>query len=408
MTNRRLAAQLGPISSRMRFALVSLTVFFGPVTTSCTANETDTPSISDLPVFEIEQDLRIDGHEANLVPIFWLGVGTDGTIVALQRQIQGIRFFDSLGMDKGLVGREGEGPGEFRGPIVAGWMGDTLWVSDFSLGRVALISTEPAFIRTLPRFTGADPRPEDEARFPRVSMLLPYALYPRDRLLIPSSGGELFEGSAFFIVSPEGIVERLVLRLPRDPDRRITVSSQSFSVPFFPRSQYEVAPDGSRIGTVTTDISGQEAGTFRVSIYDPFGSEIFSRAYPFQGVPIPEQAVDSAVQPQPLGSLPPGMTITRPKRPLGVERELKSRVPPFYPPVKEFLFGTDRRIWMKLFRPDSLEEWLILDGAGDPQGRIVLPARTELQVANETHIWALESDELDVESIVRFRLLGRD
>ena len=93
---------------------------------------------------QIEEDLRIDGHTADLVPVFWLGVGPDGTIAAIQRLLSGVRFFDSVGNDLGLVGREGEGPEEFRVPSQAGWMGDTLWVSDFMLKRIALISTEPA------------------------------------------------------------------------------------------------------------------------------------------------------------------------------------------------------------------------------------------------------------------------
>ena len=100
--------------------------------------------------------------------------------------------------------------------------------------------------------------------------------------------------------------------------------------------------------------------------------------------------------------------MTRPRRPLGLERELRSRVPPFYPPVEEILLGADGRSWIRLFREDELEEWLVLDSEGEPQGRVVLPDRTELHVANAAHIWALESDEFDVESIVRYRLAERD
>jgi len=106
--------------------------------------------------------------------------------------------------------------------------------------------------------------------------------------------------------------------------------------------------------------------------------------------------------------LPPGVTATRPRRPLGLERELRSRVPPFYPPVENILIGADGRPWISLYRRDESEEWLILDAEGNPQGRVVLPARTRLHVANATHIWALERDELDVESIVRYRVLQKD
>jgi hypothetical protein len=102
------------------------------------------------------------------------------------------------------------------------------------------------------------------------------------------------------------------------------------------------------------------------------------------------------------------MTVTRPRRPLGLERELRSRVPPFYPPAYDILLGSDGRAWIRLYNEDGRREWLILDAEGNPEGRVVLPDRTRLHVANETHIWALESDELDVESIVRYRLNEQD
>jgi len=391
-----------------RLAFGRLAVLLFPIVNGCAADGADTPLIADLPQIEIEQDLRIDGNLANLVPIRWMGVSPDGTAAVFQDQLRGVRFFDPSGNDLGVVGREGEGPGEFMGPISGGWIGDTLWVSDFRLKRITLISTEPAFLRTLPPFTGARPAPEDEARLPQVLNLLPYALYPGGRLLIAASGGEVFEGSALFQVSLDGLVERLVLEIPRDPQGSVVVRSEgrssNYGVPFFPRPRYTVAPDGSRIGILTTAITGPEAGTFRVSIYDSTGGEIFSRAYPYQGVPIPDHVVDSALAPRDPGPLPPGITATRPRRPPSVERELRSRVPPIYPPVREILLGMDRRTWIRLYRGDGREEWLILDADGDPQGRAVFPARTKVSVVTATHVWALESDEFDVESIVRFRL----
>ena len=393
------------------FPFLCLTIPLLPFTNGCTPGGTDTQPVADLPVFEIEEDLRIDGYEADLVPIRWLGVGPDGTSAIFQDQLHGVRFFDSLGGDLGLVGGEGEGPGEFKNLMGQGWIGDTLWVGDFSLNRITLISTEPAFIRTLPPFTGARPAPEDEARFPTISGFFPSALYSGDRLLVSASGGEVFEGRAYFLVSRDGIVERMVLRVPQeDPERRIIVAEAGgittyHSVPFSPRQHHTVAPDGSRLGTLTTDISGPEAGTFRVSIYDALGGEIFSRAYPFQGVPIPDQAVDSAFQPRPARTRGPGSDRPPPTLPRSVERELRSRVPPVYPPVYEILLGSDGRTWIRLYRGDGREEWLILDADGDPQGRVVIPVGIRVYVATASHVWGLESDEFDVESIVRYRVL---
>ena len=151
-----------------RLARVSMMVLLCPVVNGCTAGDTDTLSIADLPVFEIEQDLRIDGHEANLAPVQWLGVGPDGTIAVMQQLINGVRFFDSLGANKGVVGRDGESPGEFRRPNYAGWNGDTLWVSDQGLMRITLVSAEPVFLGTLPPISPSAQPQRTRPAFPHV------------------------------------------------------------------------------------------------------------------------------------------------------------------------------------------------------------------------------------------------
>lgn len=408
-----------PLFPKWRFrtgrplALGYLMVLLCLLVGGCTDSDPVSFPIADSPLLGLEQDLRIDGYEAELLPIDWMRVAGDGTIAVLQRQIKGVRFFDPSGNSLGVVGREGEGPGELRSPSQAGWIGDTLWVSDRMLKRITLISTEPAFVRTLPPFMGARPAPEDEAGLPTVSMYSPIALYPGGRLLVSAVGGEVFEGMGLFHVSGDGIVERLVREIPWDPEEgivRFSDGSVTFysSVPFYPRSAYTVAPDGSRIGMLTTATSGPEVRTFRVSIYDAFGGEIFSRAYPYQGIPISDEAVDSVLAPRDPGPVPPGMPMTSPERPRGLERALRSRVPPFYPPAYEILLGSDGRAWIRLYNGDGRREWLILDAEGNPEGRVILPDRTRLHVANETHIWTLESDELDVESIVRYRLTEQD
>lgn len=381
-----------------RTALVGSVFLFSLFVDGCSASDSDPPSIADLPTFAIEQDLRIDGMEADLVPIGWMGVAGDGVIAVLQGQISGVRFFDSLGNSLGVVGRKGEGPGEFQFPAQAGWIGDSLWVNDFMLKRITLISTEPAVVRTLPPIPSVRPAPEDQARFPVAPVYSPTALYPDGRLLVNSRGGEAIEGSPLFLVAGDGVIERLVLEIPRDPEETITVHQEGRSaaskVPFYPSPEWAVASDGSRIGVLTTNITGPEAGTFRVSLSDALGGQVYRRAYPFQGIPIPKQVLDSVVE-------------IRAAR-LGIETEMRNRIPPIYPPVEKILLGADGRTWIRLHSGDESEAWLILGSEGNPQGRVVLPARTTLHVANATHVWALERDELDVESIVRYRIREKD
>jgi hypothetical protein len=45
---------------------------------------------------------------------------------------------------------------------------------------------------------------------------------------------------------------------------------------------------------------------------------------------------------------------------------------------------------------------------GEPVGRLILPAHSRIAVANDSHIWVIEEDAFEVESLVRYRLVSED
>lgn len=63
----------------------------------------------------------------------------DGSIIVLDRRGGGVFSFKH-GRPLQRIGRQGSGPGEFREPIAAGWLNDTLWVSDKQTQRVRALS----------------------------------------------------------------------------------------------------------------------------------------------------------------------------------------------------------------------------------------------------------------------------
>jgi len=374
---------------------------------SCAPDENGRTVIGDLPIISVERDLHIDGHSADLVPVGWMGVAPDGTIAVLQPQDRTVRFFDQDGGDLGRVGSQGDGPGEFQSMARAGWIGDTLWVSDTQLGRFTLVSTAPEILRTMPPLRGARPKPEDEGRFPAYSMAFPFAVYPGGDLLLsvlmPIEGSAKTDPNShpLFRTSSEGVIEKLVFDIPWDPEGSVSVTFEGGSagarVPFYSSPQWSAAPDGSRIGALTTNLSGPEAGTFQVSVYDSMGEEVFSRTYPYSGVPIPERVVDSVLEVR-------AERVPHPALKRAYQTEVRDRVPHIYPPVEKIVFGSDGRVWIGLYGGQEGKPWMILDGGGDPVGQVMLPPGVTLHVAGSDHIWGVERDEYDVESIIRFRI----
>ncbi|MFN2317434.1 MAG: hypothetical protein ABR551_09505 [Gemmatimonadales bacterium] len=72
-----------------------------------------------------------------------LPTGEIAVVVSASREI---RVFDAAGQWLRNIGRDGEGPGEMRGPGFMTRVGDTLFVPDGQLGRMSAFSTDGAFL----------------------------------------------------------------------------------------------------------------------------------------------------------------------------------------------------------------------------------------------------------------------
>jgi hypothetical protein len=350
-------------------------------------------------------EMRIDGYEADLVPINWLGVSRDGTVAILQAQDLVVRFFDPSGTPIGALGGEGGGPGEFRSLVRAGWKADTLWVSDPMLARVTLISPDRAFLRTLPPLTVVRPLPEDSSALPTFGFVFPYAVYEGDSMLVAAQSGdpraEALGGMPLLRVSQEGWIRRVVTLVPHSegalniplPDGGIGVAH----VPYFPDPQWAVSPDGRVIAIVNTTLRGADQGSIPVGAVSDQGAELFKKEFPFEGVPIPRHVADSVLRVRAERARIPEV-----KR--AYESDVRGLVPPVYPPVRDLIVGDDHRIWIGLRATEQGRPWLVLDQGGAAAGIVILPRNSSVRAANGDYVWAVERDEFDVESVVRYRL----
>ena len=162
----------------MRIACILLIALFN---VACRGNSDTRPDFASSsgfgPRLLVTADLRIDGMQADLVPIGGVAVMADGTIAILQPQDYIIRFFSAGGEPLGAIGGRGEGPGEFQDMIQLAWLADTLVVYDQELRRFTLMSPNREFVRTVLAPIAVRPDPPNAESLPEHAMLLPKRLY---------------------------------------------------------------------------------------------------------------------------------------------------------------------------------------------------------------------------------------
>jgi hypothetical protein len=107
----------------------------------------------------LTEELVIGDAESDTAPLLSdvaaLEVDSTGRIYVLDRQLSAVLVFDHQGALATRFGRQGEGPGEFRGPNGIGWdQAGRLWVIEGQGSRNSIFDREGRFLETRPRTTG--------------------------------------------------------------------------------------------------------------------------------------------------------------------------------------------------------------------------------------------------------------
>ena len=354
----------------------------------------DGPAQSGVTEWGLVEDLRLDANAEDFSVVPWVFVGPEGEIVVPEPQDYRVRIYDSTGTPLVMIGRRGEGPGEFQHPGFVYWTADTMVVLDVQLARQTYFLGDGTVARTAalrfwsPNFN--DGRPDST-----FFVFGPQAVDDEGAMLGPA------------YLNTRESVESVVLRVARDgtpgvvaappqyEDERwsVTISGLSNPVPFVFRPRTEFAPDGSRFLFMTTDQSTLDP-VYNLTLVRPTNDTVFARSYPYPGEPIPDSAMDRGI-----AEMVPENNLARRFR--SVARE---RAPVVYPPA-DVTLGLDGTIWVELRRTEGGTPVHVLSESGDPIGSLLLPARSRIHQASMTHLWVTERDPLDLTSVVRYRVI---
>lgn len=356
--------------------------------------------------WQLVQDLRVGAADGPRPYAFSLDARVvaraDGTLYVLDGRNHEVRVFDARGRHLRSFGREGAGPGEFLGAAEAGWVADTLWVSDWMQTRTTFFAPDGRVIRT----TGAATRASASYR-PGVanavladgsSLVLARPLQPRsgradvDRLPVLRVGRSGPPDTLAWIdlrhrqVRVDIADRQLVLTQPWDDSPRLAVSRTGQSVVIVTR------PAATR----------RENARFHVMKLSPFGDTLFSRSFSYTPVRVPDGwAANWAGETAEVISA--GRSGTD-RRALAAALARGAYVPAFMPPVTAVVAGDDGSVWLRREEQGSTVAWTVLNGEGRVVAEVRAPSGLDIHQVQRSHVWGVMADELDVPYVYRFRI----
>lgn len=368
------------------------------------------------PERHLVQDLRLDNASEDFDGLGSVLVGPQGQMVVTLFTDQQVRFYDAAGKRYATFGRKGSGPAEFQRMTRSGWTGDTVWIYDSSLRRMTYISLAGKLIRSAPLADALNRGMVGGGRLDEVGAVMSFS--PSG--VVPS-GALVGLGSVVSAVGPGGkpVTKRQILATaitggrhkslgePPAIDAFVRVegpgSSSSSAIPFVFQSATAFADDGTRFGTMTVEM-GDNGGTYTVSTFSTDdGAPLYKRSFPFVGTPIPSRVLDSAVNQ--MGLRDNGTSFfPNPQTAEKLRALAREKLPKFYSPVSTLVLGTDGTTWITFRRTDAGRPVIVLDEKGNSLFKVTLPLRNLLLAANRTTVWAMETDEDGLASLVRYRI----
>ena len=396
-------SRCAPLSPRVTLAIL-LATGCGGGTNSGTESSPDHPWTLDGPevrIGSLDDPDYLFGLVGSVVP------GPDGLVYSLHPRDAVVRRWTANGTPAGTIGRRGEGPGEFTQPGRMGFFGDSLWVMDSGLNRASYFDLAGQFVGSV--------SPDVSLVGPNGRAVRPsYPLRDGTFVARPGAGslqiatGELTE-NPLMRVDAEGNALGTIWLEPYKPLDLLALLDERGRGGMFSVQAFRDAPLRAPLeqGLLVVDRAawtGSGPATIAVTGIDLAGDTMFARSFPYAPAPLPSDRVDSVVR----------ATTARLRNYSEGDIRAATYRPSHLPPVGGIMTGRDGTIWLRHFDPTRSEggeevyEWWVLDSEGHPLARAVTPARLRIRTILSDIVWGVERDELDVEHIVRYRLVKGD
>lgn len=371
-----------------RTALLSITACAAFLAGCSTNPET----AGDAPPLTLTEVLRLGDESAGdtilFAPIHQIAVNSRGEIIVVEQRPAAVRVFRGDGAYLADIGREGEGPGEFRylGNAVTG-PADSVYVWDFVFNRVMVYEpNDLSFARSV--------KVEDEGA-KQVNVLIgvvngSWLMAMSLPSFLPTAGGTM-------TINEDNHYEVRKVNLDGSygPDVIATMRAQEMiynlqagggfnfvSVPFARSGTWTVVNDllyygwNDSISIAVTSIDGSTQETISYE-HDPVTiTDAEMQAAQYRESALYQELVDG--------------------------REPHKAKPAF----QTFVVDEAGHVWIKLSSIEDAADanWLIMDMEGQAVGMVSLPIFVDLKVIRESHAYGVEQQEGGAPMVVAYKI----
>lgn len=360
------------------------------------------------PVRALVEEWRIGGPDGQGPTAFtsepWVVVDGRGNAYTRGRGDSQLAVFDSAGRIVRSIGRRGRGPGEFTQVSEHGFVGDTLWATNWPNDALSTFTPDGRHVATR-RVTF-----DLSERFP--SPLGVTALLDDGRAILVPDGPQVGPGGRSLVpvlVGDRDMRATDTLLTMLRPTAMVVDGVGTFWIAPVPITPLiDIAPHGDGLVVVNWARDGDELDVQRLA---SDGRVRWRRTLTLASSPIDGRIRDSIVDraeqmatgqidaAKRRGTVPPGVRV----RPL-VESSLD--LPRRWPPVKDVVLGVDGTVWLQRGNPGAPLRWVVLASDGAPLFEVSSPLPLTVREASRDFVWATFSDADGFPYLVRYRIRG--
>ena len=361
--------------------------------------------------WRLDEEFRFGGSsDLPLGSIDGLVVGPEGSIHLTGRGDVAIHVLGEDGRYVGMIGRRGDGPGEFRDSPQIGVLGDTLWALDRLLRRVSRFTLSGDFI---------DSRPIPGIVSNKGNSFQPASQLADGTLLMSEVVGshwtdeDLSRGQEIRLVATDGQDGGEVVTLNVSTIwLRLALAGDVMMATLQPWSTHDLlamAPRGDGFVVVTGRGADEPEGSYKLDWFDTEGRLTRSASVPFRAARLTRAEIDSLRDGFAEGLAPRmGMSARDARRALSEVLH----TPDYLPAVESMdrslsmgavVLATDGTTWVR-HRDVEGARWLVLDRSGAIVAEVEAPEDLVVHHISADHVWGVREDALGIPWASRFRI----